>query len=232
MNDIIDSNYLGRIYQGYWRHGILRYLSTTQTGIEFTDSHISDDWTAYLEEFEKLGNSVLIEPTTDVIEQPYPSKLRPLQRMDFLRTAKNIMIVNYRFYAIDSTKIGSVHQNADVNTAITNSVTSQPVDAYVASRFLNTIPVSWQPNYFRPKIKINNNNILQNQENTAYGDFNNKGDLSIGGFVPDNRNIYYFQPVVNNIDVYASVRQIVKVGTDYYAKAFPVLCELNITFQE
>jgi len=231
MNDIIDSNYLGRVYNGYWKHGILQYLSSTQTG-NFTDSYVANNWTAYLEEFEKLGQSVLISNNTNVVEEPYPSKLRPLQDMKFLRTAKNIMIVNYRFYAIDTTKIGSSFQNATVNDAILLSLSAQPLDAYVASRFLNAIPVSWQPNYFRPKIKINNNNILQNRESTAFGDGNNKGDLSIGGFVPDNRNIYYFQPNVNDIEVYASVRQIVNIGTDYYAKAFPVLCELNITYQE
>jgi len=227
-DDAVDSSFLGSVYKGIWNTTVLSFFSTTQVGNQLTNGHITDSWLGYNDELEKLGNSVLIESDTDVLNEPYSSRLRPLDDMTFLKRAKNLLIVNLSITCFDTTLHGSAHQSTTANNILKDSLNTDT--PYPQTSFGNTIPLTWIRNYLNPIIKVNGTNILNSNTFNGFGT-SNKGDQSIGWLQPKKINLYHLESSASSIEAFGSVRQILKTGSDYYAKAYPVKYEMVVTYQ-
>jgi hypothetical protein len=226
--------YLRSFYEakGYvnYRSRTIRFLSTTQpaANTDLYSSYIANNWLGYATELESLGNSVLVTGAVDPREEPYPSRLRPLDDYSVLNKVKDVLINSISFFAFDTTVSGSVNQNATANTAITNSATSLLSKYSFAGVYTAVLP-SWNPNFFRPNVKINGVNILDFSL-TALGTNNNQGDLSMGATLPyEIEPNYYFGDGIQDIRINAAAAQLVVSGVDTYAKRYPVMCEINLT---
>lgn len=206
----------------------IRLISTTQTG-DLTSSYIANNFTSYLEELEKLGNAIQITGGLDPRENPYPSKLRPLDKFDDLNKSKHVLINSINFFAIDTTKIGSVNQNSTVNSAIVTSASSL-LNKYAYAGVFGAVLPSFNPNFFRPKVIINGENILD-FDLTSLGVNDNQGDLSMGATLPFNiEPNHYFADGVQSINIKGSCVQLIETGGNTYAKRYPVICEVNLTY--
>ncbi|MCX6154400.1 MAG: hypothetical protein NT007_09585 [Candidatus Kapabacteria bacterium] len=211
---------------------IVPFISSSETNFVQTDSHISStSYSAYLSEFEILGNSVIYTGTEDLQENPYPSRLRPLQSYADLISAHNeVMFVGAQFEAINTLKEGSTEQVAGVYSSILASQ-ANTLGSYIATSSLNTIPVTWRPNGFRPKVKINGQELL-NLSKSAYGNGSNKGDLGLGIKLPF--EVYTFKKYdqqINSIEVNAACGQFVNVSTTVYWQRFPVSAMLYFLYR-
>lgn len=228
LGDILDINYLSNVYKGSWKTTVLSFISTTQPPNEFSDSYINNSFLGYNDELEKLGNAVLIDSNTDVINEPYSSKLRPLDDISFLKRAKNVTFINFTISCFDTTKHGSIHQNATANNILKNSYNTD--SPYAQTNFNNTIPVTWLRNYFNPIVKVNGLNIL-NSNSHNYFETDNKGDKSIGMMLPKKFYLYHTVKQLDSLEIFGSVRQILTANNiDYYAKAYPIKFEVVITY--
>lgn len=237
QDNVVDSDYISKRYAGeQWKTGILRWFSTTDTNPSLSPNHIApNDSLAYLTEMKKLGNSAVVTSATDIPNSVYSSLLRPLTDLSFLTLMKNIMFVRITFQAFDVTDINdTVNQNQTVNQYILNSLNNYG-ESHVASRFMNTLTVDWQPNFFRPSFEVNDYDMFQRHNTTHFP--NNKGDESIGLNIgmesSDGINLYHMEERLNKIPrVRASVRQLINISGTVYAKAYPVMASAFITFQQ
>ncbi len=235
--DSTDSTYLAGVYKSRWQSAILSWFSSTQS-TQPSDSHMPDRWDGLIYdsggvEMEKLGADVAYTGSEDLQNNPYSARLRPLTDYSFLKAAKNIMIVKCVFSAFDATKVGSSHQTTAVNTALSDSL-SNVNNAYIQSRFLNDMPVTWMPNLFRPIVKIGGTNIFRELKLSAFGDNNNnEGDLGIGWPLPFEFHKYeMFNDPIDTIDVEAAVGQFIDVSGTLYCKRYPVRMDMVVTYQK
>lgn len=233
MTGFIDSAYLTKKYGGGFKSEILRFFSSTDPVPGYFPDWYSGGWAGLITELEKLGNSVKVETETDILNEPYPSKLRPWQNMDWVYNVRNPMLVSYNFYVYETTRHGSIEQNNTVNEQILTSLGASDTNAYVQGRFLNTLALTWQPNFFNPSLVINGIDLFQ-RRNTTLFNTKNRAELSLGLITTESRSIYYEIPEgrINTIEAEAAVRQLVTLDNgDIYAKAYPVLLELFIVYE-
>lgn len=233
-----ELNYFECLY-GQFDTTLLEYFSSTQPGVNQTDNYsgITDAYDGFDIEMQKLGNAVWyrdganVIQTADIIENPYPSLLRCTDDWAYLRKLKNITLYKVQFLAYNAMQPGSSYQNADVNTAVTNSLSSSVNDSLVQNRLHRTIPVDWQPNFFRPSIKINGTEVLNGLQNTQDG--SNKGIKSIGSHLPFSIIVKKTFKQIADIQIRAAVRQRVPVTgstTDTYYLAYPVKAILMFVY--
>lgn len=134
--------------------------------ISASGEEITPGGAGYYEELERLGSATL---------EPKRHKLRALGNIKDLYNAGNVYLEKIEFWAIDTVKPGSTHQDADTIAAIASSRTNSK--AYAQSAFLNAIlPVNFQPNYFRPSVQIDGLPILGGMD----AQNNNVADMGIG----------------------------------------------------
>lgn len=218
-NELGYSNYKTRV---------LEFISTTQSG-NITDGYIADSFTAYQDELEKLGNAVLLTGGVDPRVTPYGTNLRPVSFMSDLVNAKHVLINGISFFAIDTTLIGSAYQNATANNTILTSLSSA-LSKYAYSGVYGGVMPSWASNFFRPKVTINGTNILD-FDATTFGNYSNKGDLSQGVSLPYSvEPNHYLEYGIQQINITGCAVQLVKNGADTYAKRYPVICEIQLSY--
>lgn len=138
MNDCQVSEYIRNKYPV---PGQMKFISASGDAI-------SNNWTAYITELEKLCSST---------SEPKFRKFRALQAKN-VNNQLPIYIESLVFLPYDSTKVGGSGQNDSVTNAINASKSS--MEAYALSQFKNAqLAVNHQPNFFNPIIKINGNNM-------------------------------------------------------------------------
>lgn len=120
---------------------------------------ITDTPAGMLTEMERLGAAVNL---TDGLGQ---SPLRQLQPLTRLLRADDPMLVSVALNVYDVTLTGSAEQDATTLAAMTATVDPSdagfsPNDGYMQSRFRNSVVGGWQPNFVRPRIRVNNKSIL------------------------------------------------------------------------
>ena len=214
---------------------------------EFTPLSIADTDIGMIAELEKAGQHAEAPGAVKVLENPYSTRLRPLTIMSNFYKLKAVpaVIESVLFYALDS----SVKTPAETEPVSGNNyqdlvvagdlITSQAevMDANYASRFRNTIIGNWQPNWFRPVLKVNGQNILANLAGTELtgtdGNKDHKADLSMGLPLPFQMDMAIEYPNgINSIEVFAEVVQYIPntASARKYVR-YPVVAVVNIWHQ-
>jgi hypothetical protein len=233
-----------------WKTNYCQWFSTNDV-YPWTTTYLGDDSSAYLSEMAKLGLSVLYKnnagviqtANSDIINVPYSNRLKPIQSMEWMRTARNVLVYRVHVWAYNAMKPGATEQaaGASVNTAITASLTSSSNNAYVQNRFMNVVPVEWQPNFCRPSIRINGAEDLFESFGQAFlplgvNNGNNYGDKGLGLRLPFNHSMRKHFDTIGNIEVKAAVRQLVEVANggsvnEIWSQPFPVAVGLYFSYQ-
>lgn len=140
------------------------------------------------------------------------------------------ILVKSNFYSIYVKSAGGAGFTANqVNTVIDDSLTS-PNYAYnmAGQRFTNF--AGHQPNFFNPKIVINQNynvyNGLDLSSPSYDGTTNNVAMQGIGLHLPHEHYPVTHIENVDSIDVFAQHLQIIQMGNVAYYQMYPVICEL------
>jgi len=220
------NNHMG-LTQPYERYNTFTatWISTTETNSPKTDAWIPDNPLGYYQELEKVGAEVT---TPASIGSPI-SELRPVVNMSVLYNREEVILKTLSFHCLDVRKNESEYQDALTNTAITNSLSSNN-NALVQTRFLNSVPPDWQPNFFRPKCIVNNYDILGNfASSTNYGSHNNQGDLSIGMPLPLSYEFYTQAKNLEQMQIYALCYQYIPATLKY--KRYAIVCHADFWYR-
>lgn len=220
-----------------FRFKTLRFLSTTQDSDILTSDYVPDSIDGYtkdqlpLVELEKLSDSIeIITGNEDIYKFPYGDRLRPLEKLSDLRTAKHIIVLNCTFTAFDCSKDGSTNQDADANQIVIDSQ-GNTLGAYAIGRGFTALPSTWLNNYFRPTVQINGNNIIDYQE-TEFGTNNrHSADSSVGIPLPSTEELYlYFPSGIQNIVVRGICGQLISNGIRTFLKRYAILTTIKLAY--
>lgn len=160
-------------------------------------------------------------------------KLMPLNDYKQYIINRDVIIVSSRFYSIYVKSHGGGRYTADqVNTIIEDSLTS-PNYAYNMAGQRFTSFSGHQPNFFNPKIIVNNNqNIYNGVDNTFINDVNKSnaalGMQSIGLELPHEHFPMAYVKQCHTIDVYAQHCQILDIDHLAWFQLYPVIAELVV----
>jgi hypothetical protein len=201
------------------------WISTVETNVPQTDAWIPNTPLGYYQELEKVG----VEVATPLSINNPQAKLRPVVDMSVLYNCEEVILKTLSFHCLDVKKIGSEIQNAETNTAITNSLSSNN-NALVQTRFINSVPPDWQPNFFRPKCMVDNVDILGNfASKTNFGVGNNAGDLSIGMPLPLSYEFYQQAKNIQNMEIYGLCYQYIP-STNLF-KRYAIVCHADFWYR-
>lgn len=202
------------------------WVSSTEFAATQTDSHV-DTIAELMVELQELGQANAAPGSAQLQAAPYPTRLRPVTDLSQLM-GKDCILSRIEFYAIDTTLWDGTDagegQNASVVEAVENSL-SDPSDAYVASRFRNSVIGSWQPNWFRPEVRVNGAPVLFGLlSRTNFGTHNNPADNGWGLSLPYcDDNLYVSLGNVSSIQVQAQCAQYV----EGLLQRYPVICTMD-----
>jgi len=208
-----------------WKSYTVTWISTSQDVSPKTDDWIANNPTGYWDELEKVGSQVAIPalPTSNIAE------LRPVVSLSNLKNANEILFKSLSFHCLDVKSLGSEVQDSATNTAITNSLSSDN-NALTQTRFLNSVPPDWQPNYFRPSCLVDNRDILGNFASTTnYGGGSNQGDKSIGLPLPLSYQFDYHFSNVKDIKLYALCYQYIQATNNF--KRYAVVAHADFLYR-
>jgi hypothetical protein len=213
------------------------FISSAQEGFNKTDSdinaYIADSAVGYLNELENLGQASVAPASRDnsaSLNNPYSTYLRPVTDLKEILQSQKVFVEKLEFYAFDSTKDGSEHQNSELFDEVYAS--RNGTKTYNQSVMLNGMMNSpFVPNFFRPEVRINDIDILKGLGSTNFGNRKNKGDLSIGLPLPYCVDVYREFGKVSKIEAFAQYTQILPatVPSGYLYQRYPV--QLIITFR-
>jgi hypothetical protein len=213
----------------YIRPALSLWLSTTEPQQVLSAGYIDPtNPLAYVQddgEMEKLGQTAATPGTVYPDAAPgsaYSTQLRPLTKLNRIISANSVAISRLTWLALDTTLTGSTEQDVDTLSAIASSLTSSN-DAVAQARFRNYMLGNFQPNCFRPRVKVDGNNLFEDLEETGFGGVN-LGDMTIGLPLP-----YCWEPVdpypvddVKGVEMHAQCCQYVK-ETGLWQR-YPILC--------
>jgi len=197
------------------------WISSTETNIKQTWGHIDNTNVGYVgagKELEKLGQADADIGSKELVSAPYPTRLRPLNKLDILYNANKVFFDKVEYYAYDSTLTGSAVQDAAVLADIYASKTTDEI--IPQSYFDKGMPVNWVANYFRPEIYINGRNVFDFLQSSNYGK-DNKGDNSIGLHLPICIDMQNELKKVNSIELYGQVAQYIRSQNKF--QRYPLL---------
>lgn len=208
-------------------HPVVALFSSTvdtSNSNEFNAAHVADTHLGYVTELEKAGQHATAPGSVAVLETPYSTRLRPNAMLAELEALRGIpcIIESVVFYGVDATMqtpgetepiSGNTYQDPVVAA---DMITSQgtDMDANVASHFRNALVGNWQPNWFRPALIVNGQNIFANLAGTQLvgtnGDRNHRGDLSIGLPLPFTMDLAKEYPNgITSIEAHAQLVQYI-----------------------
>lgn len=227
MNFNHSHNLYGGNYINYdeWKSYTVTWISTSENASPKTDAWIPNTATGYWDELQKVGNEVNVPalPTSPLAE------LRPVVDLSNLTNANNVLLKSLSFHALDVKSIGSEEQDPLTNNAITDSLASNN-NALIQTRFLNSVPPDWQPNYFRPSCLIDNRDILGNFASTTnYGSGNNQGDKSIGLPLPLSYQFDYQFSNIKEIRLFALCYQYIATTNKF--KRYAVVAHADFLYK-
>ena len=240
-----DYSKLGTVYAqqqflgSNWEYYFGQWFSTTEAGAENTPTHIPDRIDGYLTEMEKLGASEHLNPAVkkDWLSEVYTTRLRQLKPLDMLKKARRVLLVSLEYYAVNTLKAGSAHQNLDVYDVITDSLNTKN-NALIQTQFGNSLPVTWFPNFFRPQFSLGGVDVLNYSQSNYGAHRNNDGDLSIGLPLPYEISVMkYFEKDITNVTAKAAAAQLVNVTAPthgspagLYLQRFPIMCIAHFVY--
>jgi len=234
------------VLREYQRVTLLVFASATDFNAD-SDTHqdagVTDADTGYVDELERAGQHATTIGDKTFQEKPYTSQLRLCSDAADLYNLKGIpsIVESVTFFAIDATTQTPTLLQTDADTyqdpvVVADMIASQAtdMDANVASHFRNGIAGNWQPNWFRPEVYINDENLLPNlaQSHAAdtNGNKNHRGDMSIGLPLPWEMDFARrFENGIGKVRVFAQVVQCIpQTGQPRKFVRYPVVCIVKI----
>lgn len=219
LNDIIIADYPRAV--------TARFFSCSDpTAYTTNQNYIANDNDGFWDELEKIGIAVT-DPSL------IPEQLVSITSMSDLlgqKASGGIVLKNINFTVYDvkrtSAVLSSGIQNADVNNALTASIATQN-NIYVQTPGLNAVPVSWQPNWFNPRVKVNGKQVFgtitNNYYNTAHA-----GLASVGTDVNIDRDYAIYFPSIDSVEVYARCCQRIRTAAgNVFYMPYAVSCEVE-----
>lgn len=185
---------------------------------------LTDTPAGMLTELEKLGEAV------DVSVGLGRSPLRAVSNLTRLYDAERPTLLGIAINVYDVSLVGSSEQDAATLATIKNMVdpahaSFDPVDAYMTSRFRNSVIGGWQPNFIRPQIQAGGIHVL-------FEDLDNVSDADrvIGLDVPWCAEInMQFSRKIQPLNVWCPAGQIVGSKIQRYAVSIEMLWDLTDT---
>lgn len=215
---------------------VAMWMSSAENAAPFTDTGIANAIDGYVTGLEQCGQATTSVGSNFPAASPYSTRLRLLTDISRLK-GKKCTLLSVEFCAFDTTNnrgAAGPYQDAATLAAITDTVDPAAGsyslnDAYMQSRFKNSLVGGWQPNWFRPQFFVNGQNVLFGEMgSTNFANGGHLGDKSIGLPLPccfDGE--FQLLEEIDTIEVFAQAAQ--KVGANYqrYAVQCIALFQIN-----
>lgn len=180
-------------------------------------SGVTNAVNGYEIELDKCGQANAAPGTQSPSAAPYGTLLRPITDLSRLVDVNNerVVLVQLQWLAIDSTRLkddAGSYQNNTVLTDLFNSLdAANPNNAFMQSRFKNSLVGGWWPNWFRPVVRVNGREILYEAlSRSGFPDTpNHAGDLSMGLPLPHCIEGEFNLGRVSTIELWAQAGQLV-----------------------
>jgi len=190
------------------------FMSSVETTPEQSATHVTDSILGGRDELLSAGQAATSMGTNALVASPYSTRLRPVSDITNLSNFTRIFLTKVEFHALDTTLTGDATQDAQILSDIEDSLII--ADSYVQSRFRFAEIGGWQPNFFRPSLKLKDGfDIFGSLNSSNFIGKNNRGDLSIGLMLPYEYNpptpIDLGKPssTTDAIEIYAGAGQII-----------------------
>lgn len=179
------------MWQGYTSLFAI-FISSTEDEATQTDTHVANTLDGGRLELLNCGASATAMGTKALVASPYSTRLRPVSNLSKFAAYNGIYLLKAEFTPLDTTLTGSAPQDAQIDTEIIDSLLTDN-DAYLQSRFRFGSIGDWQPNFFRPSLRVQGgDDVFETLNNSNFGTSkNNLGDLSIGCMLP-----YTWKPAI------------------------------------
>lgn len=222
------------IYREYPQQVPVIFMSTVDGGTPLSTGAVTSSLVGYVNEMGKLGqDSTGIGSGPVDNPNPYSPRLRPVSDFQKMFRQTQVYLTNIEFSAFDclNTNDSSGYQVAATNTAIL-SFTPGSEKPYAQSTYLNGLVPNWQPNWFRPIVRINGKDIVEVGNTHFLSGTNNtehhEGDGSIGLRHDTCFDVYQAFKEIKDIDIRAQVVQYIGQSTDSRKyKRYGVHCVMN-----
>ena len=192
LNDFVVMGDKGKVLEMWTGNTPLfaLFISSVETAAPQTNAHIANTITGGRDGLLECGQAATAMGTATLTSSPFSTRLRPVSDISNFGDYDYLFLTKAEFRAYDVTLTGDADQDAQILTEIVDSLTSTN-DAYVQSRFRFAEIDGWQPNFFRPSLRLKEGSDVFASLNSSNftGNKANKGDLSIGLSLP-----YEFNP--------------------------------------
>lgn len=206
-----------------------------------TQADVANTILGYYQAMERIGQSSTVVPTTSQVENPYSCLLRPLTENSRIYNAPDngVFLESITFSLYDQMVNGgtqtqldsALYQDATLNSAVVNSQNTMLNRAMTGTYRFGMVG-NWQPNYFRPIVRVNGETILDmNSTFTKPNGQNNLADLSIGASLP--LCVEPMKPFakIKEITIAAFALQIIAQAGARNLQRYGVLCEMKFRTQ-
>lgn len=210
------------------------YKNKKQVIIKFASAkNLNEDLTS-LKDFSSVFNKY-----AELLTDPYTSgnvnnKLLPLNDYQHYIKYRSVIITKISFYSIYVASIGNhEYTGDDVEKFISDSLVS-PNYAYNMAGQRFTSFAGHQPNFFNPKVIINNNENIYNSLELSFPKLSNNNTSanlamqSVGLELPHENYPFYEVENLDTIDVYAQHLQALHLPLGIRYQRYPVICELSL----
>lgn len=180
---------------------IAKFISQSGTAV-------TDTVAGMLTEMQRCGEAVAIGTGLGA------SPLRSISNLDRLKNAERVVLVSASINVYDTTLAGGTGQDADTLEAIREMLDPAKaafslVDAYMAARYRNTIIGMYQPNFVRPRLRINRKSLAWSDLEQG-GGTTNTADLSWGMDIPHCWQINEeFPEAITTVEAWCPAGQVV-----------------------
>lgn len=145
------------------------FISNPYVTPNFKASDIANNIPAMIELIERCGQDNTVMGTEQLVVDPYPVTLLELDGLSEVRESKKPMLLeSMEIYTYDPKKIGSAHQDANVNSEVTSSISSQN-QILLQSTYLFGMFGQAQPNFIRPSLYIDDKAYLTGMRSAHHG---------------------------------------------------------------
>ncbi len=232
----------------------LLFASQMQSNFSLTDGYITNSLTGYVTELGNLAVSPLnftnVSLLRPLVQYDFNAKSCIVYKVLFRCFNLVAIPANNVNMTQSSHTITPASTTVPINTASTGTLGASPinmtttgtqgttVDTVSSSTFTGgianqnyvyeEITGNWQPNFFRPVLNINGDNILGNT-NSSFFTANNLGDRSIGFGFPFEQTFNSYFDAISNIEIYAIAGKVNIPALTL--QRFFITCELEILWK-
>lgn len=186
------------------------WVSSTDPSQIWNDSYIANNPTGYVDELQRTGQAAPTVGTEVHQVQPYTTELLPVADLSPVYDAARVMIKSATFLSIDTTRLGGLGQDPSTYAALVGTIGTDR--ALMQSMYQNGQIAHWQPNWFRPMIRLDSQDILYGNLRNSESPKGHQGHLSIGLPLPwgvDNLDLHLGSIKGKTLRVYAQVAQYI-----------------------